>query len=141
MGISNGFRSVFFPQYKGCFTDRHGFEDVKVELLDLPLIEIQRRYGADTSPSSHSTCFFDRMSKQQSEDATRLAFPLLREAFPGRLGHHLHTTRWQTCEQLRQHILAFQTQYELLRNDSVSEQDAKYTRLICDTAWSVAMPP
>ena len=100
MGVSKGFRNVFFPQYKGCFTDRHGFEDVKVELLDLPLIRINEDTELIPLHRLNQPVFFDRMSKQQSEDAFRLAFPLLREAFPGRQGHHL-STRWQTCEQLR----------------------------------------
>ncbi|KAL9009767.1 MAG: hypothetical protein Q9173_005234 [Seirophora scorigena] len=80
--------------------------------------------------------FFDRMSEQERKDTFQIAFSLLREAFPGRQGHHHLYTRWQTCEQLKQHVLAFQAQYEVLRKNGFSEQDAKFTWLIYDIAWT-----
>ena len=80
---------------------------------------------------------FDRMSKCEREETFKAALSLLRGAFPGRQGHHHLFKRWQTCEQLRQHVLA---QYEILRKDGFSEQDEKFTWLLCDTAWQVTIP-
>ena len=80
------------------------------------------------------------MSKHEREETFKAATSVLREAFPGRRGHHHLYTRWQTCEQLRQHVLAFQAQYEILRKDGFSEHDEKFTWLICDTAWQVTIP-
>lgn len=106
-----------------------------MELLDLSLIRINEETGLISLHRLTQRAFFDRMSKEQREDAFRVAFPLLREAFPGRQGHHHLYTRWQICKQLRQHVLAFQAQYDFLRKDGFSEQDAKFTWLIRDTAW------
>ncbi|KAL8647404.1 MAG: hypothetical protein Q9210_005582 [Variospora velana] len=111
------------------------FENVKLELLNLSLIRINEETGLISLHRLTQHAFFDRMSEQERKDAFKVAFSLLREAFPGQQGHHHLYTRWQTCEQLRQHVLAFQAQYEVLRKDSFSEQDPKFTWLICDTAW------
>lgn len=80
------------------------------------------------------------MLEDEREETFKVALSLLRMAFPGRQGHHHLFTRWQTCEELRQHVLTFQAQYEILRKDGFSEQDEKLTWLICDTAWQVTVP-
>lgn len=106
-----------------------------MELLDLSLIRINEETSLISLHRLTQLAFFDRMSEQERKDTFQVAFSLLREAFPGRQGHHHLYTRWQTCEQLKQHVLAFQAQYEVLRKSGFSEQDAKFTWLICDTAW------
>ena len=120
--------------------DIDSFDNAKTELLSLSLIRINDETGLISLHRLTQAAFFDRMSEHEREETFKVAFSLLREAFPGRQGHHHLYTRWQTCEQLRQHVLAFQAQYEVLRKDGFSEQDEKFTWLICDTAWQVTIP-
>lgn len=131
---------MFSQTFHKHLTNLSSFENVKMELLDLSLIRINEESGLISLHRLIRAAFFDRMSKHEREDAFKTALTLLRDAFPGRQGHHHLYTRWQTCEQLRQHVLAFQAKYQVLRENGFSEQDEKFTWLICDTAWQVAIP-
>ena len=111
------------------------------EILGFTLISINDETGLISLHRLTQVAFFDRVWKHERERTFKVAFSLLRKAFPGRQGHHHLWTRWQTCEQLTQHVLTFQAQYEILRKDGFSEQDEKLTWLICDTAWQVTVPP
>ena len=122
------------------YTEIGSFGNAKTELLGLSLISINNETGLVSLHRLTQVAFFDRMWKPEREEAFKVALLLLREAFPGRQGHHHLWTRWHTCEQLRQHVLAFQAQYEILRKDGFSEQDERFTWLICDTAWQVTVP-
>ena len=121
-------------------TNVDSFDNAKTELLDSSLIRINNETGLISLHRLTQAAFFDQMSEHERERNFEIALSLLREAFPGRQGHHHLYTRWQTCEQLRQDVLAFQAQYEILRKDGFSEQDEKFTWLICDTAWQVTIP-
>ena len=116
------------------------FDNAKTELLALSLISINDETGLISFHRLTQAAFFDRMSEHEREEAFKVALSLLRKAFPGRQGHNHLFTRWETCEKLRQHVLTFQAQYEILRNDGFSEQDEMFTWLICDTAWQVTVP-
>ena len=115
------------------------FYNAKTELLGLSLISINDETGLISLYRLTQAAFFDRMSEHEREETFKVALSLLRKAFPGRQGHYHLLTRWQRCEQLRQHVLTFQAQYEILRKDGFSEQDENFTWLICDTAWQVTV--
>ncbi|KAL8896037.1 MAG: hypothetical protein Q9207_007903 [Kuettlingeria erythrocarpa] len=66
--------------------DPENFDKVKVELLDLSLIRINEETGLISLHRLTQQAFFDRMSEQERKDAFKVAFALLREAFPGRQG-------------------------------------------------------
>ena len=116
-------------------TNFHSIENVKLELLDLSLIRIDQKTSLISLHRLIRVSFFDRMSKQEREDAFKVALSLLYDVFPGRQAHRHLYKLWQSCEQLTPHVLAFQAQYEILRKDGFSEQHEKLTWLICDTAW------
>ena len=96
-------------------TNVDSFDNAKTKLLGLSLIRTIDETGHISFYRLTQAAFFDRMSEHQREKTFKVALSLLHKGFPGREGHHHLYTRWQTCEQLRQHVLAFQTQYEILR--------------------------
>ena len=110
------------------------------KLLGFSLISINDETGLISLHRLTQVAFFDRVWKHERERAFEVALSLLREVFPGRQGYHHLWTRWQTCELLRQHVLTFQAQYEILRKDGFSKQNEKFTWLICDTTWQVTVP-
>jgi len=118
-------------------TYRHRFEEASDRLRDLSLIRINDETIFLRIHRLIQEAFFDRMEYEHRIDAFKIALKLLRDAFPGRSGHtHLYT-RWQVCKQLRQHVLAFQSRYEQLKEQGFSSQEESFIRLICDYSWSV----
>ncbi|KAF1957122.1 TPR-like protein [Byssothecium circinans] len=111
------------------------FEEASDRLRDLSLIRINDETGFLAIHRLIQEAYFDRMDAEQKADAFKTALKLLRAAFPGRTGHNHLYTRWQVCEQLRQHILAFQSQHEQLKEQGFFSQDEAFIRLICDCAW------
>ena len=122
-----------FQSTKAKLSFRRG--EAELELRNFSLIRINEETGMIFIHRQTQAAYFDRLAKDQREDAFKAALPLLRKAFPGRTGHFHLYTRCQTCEQLRQHTLALQARYQILHKDGFSEQDESFTRLMCDTAW------
>ncbi|KAL9039792.1 MAG: hypothetical protein Q9214_004731 [Letrouitia sp. 1 TL-2023] len=110
-------------------------DEAELELRNFSLMRINEETGLIFLHLRTQAAYFDRMGKEQREDAFKATLPLLRKAFPGRTGQFHLYNRWQICEQLRQHTLAFQARYQIMLKDGFSEQDESFTRLMCDTAW------
>jgi hypothetical protein len=111
------------------------FEQASDKLRDLSLIRLNKNTGyLDVHRLIQEACFL-RMDEEQKVEAFKVTLQLLRAAFPGRTGHTHLFTRWQMCEQIRHHVLAFQTQHEQLKKQGYSCQEETFVRLICDGAW------
>ena len=109
--------------------------EAEFELRNISLIRIHEETGMIFIHRQIQAAFFDRLAKDQRENAFKAALPLLRKGPPWRRGHFHPYARWQSCEQLRQPALALRQRYQILRKAGFSEQVGGFTRLMCDTAW------
>ena len=112
-----------------------------MELLDLSLIRINSDTGFISVHRLTQDQYIEHMTKEDRVEAFQVMSHLVCHAFPRRGNadaHHLYQ-RWQSCEQLIQHVISLQEGYQGLRQMGVSVRDEDLTRLMSDAAWLVQL--
>ncbi|KAI1130884.1 hypothetical protein F5Y10DRAFT_234969 [Nemania abortiva] len=122
------------PSQYRFLTDTEEWEDAKIELLDLSLININPRTSFMSIHRLTHDAYFDRINEEQKFAAYSAVLSLLHEPFSRKAGSHLYT-RWDTCSKLIQHVHALGDRYRQLGETKFYPPQELMTIVFNDAAW------
>ncbi|KAI0104343.1 hypothetical protein GGR51DRAFT_522349 [Nemania sp. FL0031] len=122
------------PSQYRFLTDTEEWEDAKIELLDLSLININPQTSFMSIHRLTRDAYFDRINEEQKSAAYAAVLSLLHEPFSRKAGSHLYT-RWDTCSKLIQHVHALGDRYLQLGETKFYPPEELMTIVFNDAAW------
>lgn len=117
-------------------TQRHRFEEAKLELIDLSLIMITEDTGLMSVHRLIQEAYFDKATEMSRVSGFGMILSLLREAFPRNWGTQDHFYKhWAACEALHQHVQALHKVFTRMRTDGYLKPQADYQDLLLRDIW------